>query len=132
MAQPPPSRHGNAAPRPRRRRLSERGVSGGRSGHGAPQAIDAQGLLILPVPVVHGRSRHGAAEALAEARNAADRESGAGLTVDRRREPSARQRGQMAAGGVAMAPLSEAEGHGRDRREDAVAPGDIPALPAHR
>jgi hypothetical protein len=85
----------------------------------------------MPPPFIQGGSLHGAAEALPEAVKAAPRESGAGLTGGRRREAPPRQMGQMAAGGVALQHLEQEERHGGDRREDAVAPGGIPALTAH-
>jgi hypothetical protein len=43
--------------------------------------------MALPPPVVQGGSRHGAAEALEEESEEAQREFGAGLTVGCRAEP---------------------------------------------
>jgi hypothetical protein len=76
--------------------------------------------MTMPQPVIQGGLLHGAAEALQEEVNEAYRESGAGLTVCRRRDPQARQMGQMAAGRVAMQNLPQEELHGRDRRQHAA------------
>src|SRR5215475_15798391 len=84
--------------------------------------------MTMPPPCVHGGALHGAAEALEEAGKEADRESGAGLTGGRRREPSSRQLGQMAASGVTMQHLQQEELHSGDGREHAVAPGGIASL----
>jgi hypothetical protein len=78
---------GNAAPRPLRRRLAKRLVSGGRLGHGASRAIDEEGAVAMPLPFVQGGALHRAAEALQEEGKEASRESGTGLTGGRRAEP---------------------------------------------
>jgi len=102
MDQPQEAGDGNAAPRPWRRRLAKRLLSGRRSGHGAARAIDHNGAVARPSPVVQGGLLHRAAEARQEEVKKASRESGAGLTGGRRTEPSARQMGEMAAGRMAM------------------------------
>jgi hypothetical protein len=61
----------------------------------------------MPPTVVQSRLLHGAAEVLQEEGKDAQWESRAGLTVGCRREPQARQMGQMATGGVAMQNLQE-------------------------
>lgn len=86
--------------------------------------------MALPPPIVQGGSLHRAAEALEEVK-AAQRESGAGLTGDRRTEPQARQMGQVATGSVAMENLSQEELHSCDRREHAIAPCGIHDLTSH-
>jgi hypothetical protein len=125
MEEPQEVRHGNATPRPLLCRLAERVLEGGSIGHRASGAIDEQGAMTMPPPFVQGGALHGAAEALSEEVKEAYRESGAGLTVGRRREPSARQMGQMAASGVTMQNLPQEELHSGDWREHAVAPGGI-------
>ena len=130
MEQPQQPRHGEAAPRPLLRRLAERVLEGRGIGHGASRAIDEKRAMTMPPPFVQGGSLHGAAEALEEEGEEAQREFGTGLTVGRRTEPQARQMGQMAAGGVAMQNLQQEELDGGDRREHPVAPCDIPHLAA--
>jgi hypothetical protein len=66
MAQPQQSRHGKAAPRSLLCRLAERVLEGRSIGHRTARAIDEEGAMARPSPVVHGGSRHGAAEALQE------------------------------------------------------------------
>jgi hypothetical protein len=69
------------------RRLAERFLQSWGIGHRAARAIDEEGTMALPPPVVQGRSLHGVVEALQEEVKETDRESGAGLTVGRRCEP---------------------------------------------
>src|SRR5512132_2908843 len=88
--------------------------------------------MTMPPPFVQGRLLHRAAETLEKESEEAQREFGPRLTVGRRREPQARQMGQMTAGGVAMQNLQQEEVYGGDRREHAVAPCGIPDLTAHR
>src|SRR5262245_6880299 len=88
--------------------------------------------MAMPPPVVHSGALHGAAAALQEAVKEAPWEPGTGLTVGRRREPSAREVGPVTARGVAVQHLQPEELHGRDRREPAVAPSGGPDLLAHR
>jgi hypothetical protein len=121
---------GAAAPRPLRRRLAAGGLQGRRIWHGASRALDQNRAMAMPPSFVQGGSLHRAAEVLQEEVQEAPRESGAGLTVCRRTAPQARQMGQMAAGGVAMEKLSQAERHRGNRREHAIAPGGIPDLTA--
>ena len=52
MAQPQEPRDGNAAPRPLRRRLAERFLSGRSIGHGASRAIDQKGAMPVPPPCI--------------------------------------------------------------------------------
>jgi hypothetical protein len=66
MEEPQEPGDGNAAPRPLRRRLAKRLLSGGRSGHGASRAIDSAGAVAMPLPFVQGGALHRAAEALPE------------------------------------------------------------------
>jgi hypothetical protein len=89
MEQPQEPGDGQAASRPRLRRLAERVLSGRRIGHGASRALDQQGPMTMPPPVVQGRSRHGAAETLEEEGEAVAREFGARLAGGRRTEPHA-------------------------------------------
>jgi hypothetical protein len=132
MEPPQPSRHGNAAPRPRLCWRAERFLSGRGLGHGTSRAIDEKRAMTMPPPFVQGRRLHRAAEPLEQASEEAQREFGPRVTVGRRREPPARQMGPMTAGGVAMQHLQEAAVDGGDRREHAVAPCGIPELTAHR
>lgn len=87
MEQPQEVRHGQAAPRPRLRRLTEGGLSSRRIGHGTAGALDEKGTMTMPPPVVPGSLLHGAAEALEEEVKEASREPSAGLTGGCRREP---------------------------------------------
>ena len=50
VEQSQPSRHGNAAPRPVLRRLTERLLEGRGIGHGTARAIDQQGAMPVPPP----------------------------------------------------------------------------------
>jgi hypothetical protein len=86
----------------------------------------------MPPPIVQGRALHGAAEARQEEGKEAQWESGPSLTGGRRRDPSARQMGEMTAGGVAMQHLSQEALPGGDRRERAGAPCSRPDLTADR
>ena len=63
---------------------------------------------------------------------AAQRAPGAGVPGGRRPAPHTRQRGPLAAGGVAMATLSQEERQRAARRAPASAPGGLPALTAPR
>jgi hypothetical protein len=80
MKQPQEPSDGNAAPGPLLRRLAERVLEGRRIGHGAARAIDEEGVMSMPPPVIHGGSLHGTAAALQEEGTKASRESGPGLT----------------------------------------------------
>ena len=102
MEEPQQVRHGKAAPRPLLRRLTERGLEGRRIRHRACRAIDEEGAMPMPPPVVRGGSLHSGSEALEEVVKEAQREFGPCLTVGGRRESQSRQMGQMAAGGVPM------------------------------
>ena len=81
--------------------------------------------MARPLPFVQGGALHRAAEALQEEVKEASRESGTGLTGGRRAAPSARQMGEMTAGGMAMQHRPEQELDGGDGREYTVAPGGI-------
>jgi hypothetical protein len=81
--------------------------------------------MTRPPPLGQGGSRYRTAEALQQERKEGQWKCGAGVTVRRRAEPQARERGHMAAGGVAVPHLSQEERHGGDRREHAVAPPGI-------
>ena len=64
LAQPQPSRPGEAAPRALLRRLTAPFLQGWGIGHRAARAIDQQWTRALPSPFVQDGSLHGAAEAL--------------------------------------------------------------------
>jgi hypothetical protein len=64
MEQPQQSCHGEAASWPLPRRLAEGILEGRRIGHRAPRAIDEEGAMPMPPPVVHGGSLSRATEAL--------------------------------------------------------------------
>lgn len=89
MEQPQEVCHGEAAPRPLPRRLAEGILEGRRIGHRAPRAIDEEGPMALPSPVVRNGSLRGTTETLEEEGEEVEREFGAGLAVSRRREPQA-------------------------------------------
>jgi hypothetical protein len=61
--------------------------------------------MTMPPPSIQSGSLHGAAETCYEEVKEAPRASGTRVTVGRRREPSARQMGQMVASGVTMETL---------------------------
>ena len=87
LEQPQQGRPGNAAPRPLLRRVATRVLEGRGIGPGTSRAIDEKRAMAMPSPFVHGRSRHGAAEALQAEGKEAPRASGTGWTVGRGREP---------------------------------------------
>jgi hypothetical protein len=83
--------HGKATPQPLHVRLAKGVLEGRRIGHGAACAIDKEGAMTRPPPVVRGRSQHRAAEALQQEVKETQRESGAGLAGGRRAAPYARE-----------------------------------------
>jgi hypothetical protein len=125
-------RDGQPAPRPLLRRLAERVLEDRGIGPRACRAIDEEGAMPRPPPVIHGGALHRAAEALEQKVKEVQREFGTSLTGGRRREPSARQMGQMTAGGVAVQNLPQEELHHGHGREHAVAPPGIAHLATHR
>jgi hypothetical protein len=107
MEQPPQSRPGNAAPRPRLCGLAEVMRSDRGIGHGAASAIDHKRAVARPPAFARDVGRHRISETFEEKGAEMEREFGASLTVRRCTIPQARQLGQMAAGGVAVQHLHQ-------------------------
>jgi len=125
MKQPQQARHGEAAPGPPDRGLAPGLLSSRGLRPGAPRALHETRAMAMPLAFVRETGLQGAAAALQEEGQGAERASGAGVTGGRRTEASARQMRQMTAGGMAVQPLEEKERDGGDGRESTVAPGGL-------
>ena len=82
-AEPQEPRHGTAAPGPLHVGLAARLLEGRGIGPGAARAIDHQGAMAVPPPVVGHVGPHGSAHAGSSEAKAVEGECRAGLTVGR-------------------------------------------------
>jgi hypothetical protein len=131
MAPPEEGGPGKAAPRPLPGRLAAPVLEGWGIGPRTSRTIHENRAMARPPAITRGAGGGRAGDARAEEIKEAERESGAGLTVGRGAEAQARQLGQRTAGGVALENWEQEERRGRAGREQAVAPGGRPDLPAH-